>query len=56
MDVMENILSRYEKAYQQGKWGVCEMILETMKKHGIIRNDKLDTINRMSGKKKLSVM
>lgn len=56
MDEMEKILARYKKAYQSGKWGVCEMILGALQKHGIVRADKLDTINRMNGKKKLSVM
>ena len=56
MDAMESILARYRKAYQSGKWGVCEMILDAMKKQGIIHDDKLDTINRMSGKKTRSVM
>lgn len=57
MEGMEYLKELYKKAYENGDEVVCEKIMESMRKAGIVpTEDKLDVMNRMKGKSKRCVM
>lgn len=57
MDIMAYIQEKYKEAFEREDHETCEMLLDALRKNGLIPNgDKLDTINRMKGKKQASIM
>ena len=55
--IMDKLMDGYREAHGKGDMKTCWKILEIFRTLGVTpKQDKLDTINRMHCKKKLSIM
>lgn len=55
--IMDRLMEGYRDAHNKGDMKSCGKMLEIFRTIGVVpKEDKLDTINRMSGKKKHSIM
>ena len=55
--IMDTLMEGYRKAHEGGDMKQCGKLLEIFRTIGVVpKEDKLDTINRMAGKKKNSIM
>lgn len=51
MEPLDYLLKIYQESYQRGDSKICEVILECIKRAGILGNtDELDDLNKLGGK------
>ena len=56
-EILDSLNSAYRKAYESENKQHCEKLMEIFRGIGVApKEDKLDTINRMKGKKQSSIM